>query len=180
VTWWHCLQNKRLQVNIKSCNSTIKWLCLSSQLLMQIADDFIDNVVTASCQLARHRKSSTVEVKDVQFHLGMIWRHNSWIHNPVHCVICVVFVQRISYKSYRFAITCSHAVQIKWMLPSVGYYIRQWNVNMLTQIDKKQLLLTVKSRVREWWKICYKKLYFKMLQWVTWGWRLLKIVGSVW
>ncbi len=40
------------------------------QMLMQIADDFIDNVVTASCQLAKHRKSNTIEVKDVQLHLG--------------------------------------------------------------------------------------------------------------
>lgn len=49
----------------------------AEELLMQIADDFIDNVVTASCQLARHRKSSTVEVKDVQFHLERHW--NMWI-----------------------------------------------------------------------------------------------------
>ena len=40
------------------------------QMLMQIADDFIDNVVTASCLIAKHRKSNTVEVKDVQLHLG--------------------------------------------------------------------------------------------------------------
>ena len=39
-------------------------------MLMQIADDFIDNVVTASCLVAKHRKSNTVEVKDVQLHLG--------------------------------------------------------------------------------------------------------------
>jgi len=49
----------------------------AEELLMQIADDFIDNVVTASCQLARHRKSSTVEVKDVQLHLERHW--NMWI-----------------------------------------------------------------------------------------------------
>jgi len=47
------------------------------ELLLQIADDFIDNVVTASCQIAKHRKSSTVEVKDVQLHLEHNW--NMWM-----------------------------------------------------------------------------------------------------
>ncbi|XP_077869346.1 uncharacterized protein LOC100373438 [Saccoglossus kowalevskii] len=47
------------------------------ELLLQIADDFIENVVTSACQLAKHRKSSTVEVKDVQLHLERNW--NMWI-----------------------------------------------------------------------------------------------------
>ena len=42
------------------------------QMLMQIADDFIDSVVNSSCQIAKHRKANTVEVKDVQLHLGTV------------------------------------------------------------------------------------------------------------
>lgn len=40
------------------------------KILLQIADDFIDNVINSSCQIAKHRKSNILEAKDVQFHLG--------------------------------------------------------------------------------------------------------------
>uniref|UniRef100_A0A8C6RJS1 Transcription initiation factor TFIID subunit 12 n=1 Tax=Nannospalax galili TaxID=1026970 RepID=A0A8C6RJS1_NANGA len=46
------------------------------EMLLQIADDF-ESVGTAAFQLAWHRKSSTLEVKDVQLHLQHQW--NMWI-----------------------------------------------------------------------------------------------------
>lgn len=42
-------------------------------MLLQVADDFIENIINTSCQLAKHRKSNILEAKDVQFHLGKIY-----------------------------------------------------------------------------------------------------------
>ncbi|CAG0890850.1 unnamed protein product [Darwinula stevensoni] len=45
--------------------------------LLQIADQFIENLVSSSCMLAKHRKSSSLEVQDVQLVLERHW--NMWI-----------------------------------------------------------------------------------------------------
>lgn len=48
------------------------------ELLLEMTNDFIDRVVTFSCQLAKHRGSDTLEAKDVQLHLERNWN----IHIP--------------------------------------------------------------------------------------------------
>ncbi|KAI3659795.1 hypothetical protein MP638_002752 [Amoeboaphelidium occidentale] len=40
------------------------------QILLEMADEFIDNVTRLGCQLARHRQSDTLEVKDLQMVLA--------------------------------------------------------------------------------------------------------------
>lgn len=47
------------------------------EVLLQIADDFVETTVNAACLLAKHRHANTVEVKDVQLHLETNW--NMWI-----------------------------------------------------------------------------------------------------
>lgn len=47
------------------------------ELLLQIADDFVEDAVKSTCAYAKHRKASRVEVRDVQLHLERKW--NMWI-----------------------------------------------------------------------------------------------------
>ncbi|XP_063727065.1 uncharacterized protein LOC134854647 [Symsagittifera roscoffensis] len=46
-------------------------------LLLEIADDFIEKTITTSCQIAQHRNASTLETSDVQLCLER--NYNMWI-----------------------------------------------------------------------------------------------------
>jgi len=38
--------------------------------MLQISDDFVNELIRSACIFAKHRKSNIVEVKDVQMYLG--------------------------------------------------------------------------------------------------------------
>jgi transcription initiation factor TFIID subunit TAF12 len=66
------LTRPRLQDLVREVDPTEQLDEEVEELLLQLADDFVESTVGAACLLAKHRKASTVEIKDVQLHLGKL------------------------------------------------------------------------------------------------------------
>lgn len=77
IRFFQLLTKPRLQELVREIDPTEQLDEEVEELLLQIADDFVENTVNAACLLAKHRKVSKVEVKDVQLHLERNW--NMWI-----------------------------------------------------------------------------------------------------
>ncbi|KAK1125912.1 Transcription initiation factor TFIID subunit 12 [Melipona quadrifasciata] len=71
------LTKTRLQDLVKEVDPTEQLDDDVEEMLLQLADDFVETTVNAACLLAKHRHANTVEVKDVQLHLERNW--NMWI-----------------------------------------------------------------------------------------------------
>ncbi|GBN30974.1 Transcription initiation factor TFIID subunit 12 [Araneus ventricosus] len=71
------LTKQRLQDLMREVDPNVQTDEETDELLLQLAEEFIDDVVETSCSLAKHRKSSALEVKDAQLALEKDW--NMWI-----------------------------------------------------------------------------------------------------
>lgn len=60
------LNKQRLQELINEIDPCEQLDEEAEEVILQMADDFIESIVTSSCQIAKHRGSKSLEVRDVQ------------------------------------------------------------------------------------------------------------------
>jgi len=77
VTESQVLDKKRLGELVKEVDPAEQLDEDVEDILLQIADDFIEQTVSQACALAKHRKAANIDVRDVQIVLERNW--NMWI-----------------------------------------------------------------------------------------------------
>jgi len=63
------LDKKRLQDLVNEIDPNLQLDEDLEEMMMKVLSDFVDEAVSSSCVLAQHRKSNTLEVKDLKMHL---------------------------------------------------------------------------------------------------------------
>ena len=67
------LTRPRLQDLVREVDPTEQLDEDVEELLLQLADDFVENTVNGACNLAKHRHGNTVDITDVRLHLEQFW-----------------------------------------------------------------------------------------------------------
>lgn len=71
------LDRQRLQELVKEVDPDEQLEEEVEDILLNVADDFIDSLVSSACMISKHRQSGALEVRDVQLALEKNW--NMWV-----------------------------------------------------------------------------------------------------
>jgi len=67
------MDKKRLQDLVNEIDPNMQLDDDLEEMLMKVLSDFVDDAVLSGCTLAQHRKSNTLDVKDIKLHLDKQW-----------------------------------------------------------------------------------------------------------
>ena len=73
----HPIEPKRLQDLVNEVDPDEQLDEDVEEVLLDIADEFIENVVSSACAIAKHRNSNTLEIDDVKLYLER--KYKIWI-----------------------------------------------------------------------------------------------------
>lgn len=123
VSRWLALCCARLSSHLTSSLPS----CVGWQLILDLADDFVEDVANFACRLAKHRHSNTLDVQDLQMHLSeatSAQRHRRRVTTMRLLLLtprsCLALLPRFSVKNWQISIPGFSVPEPLLSAPSVG------------------------------------------------------------